>query len=206
MASPARSGSARLLVVEDDAAVRRTLSETLTEEGFAVDVAVSAEQALGMVDAAQPDIVLTDVRMPGMDGLELLSLLRQRLSSVDVILMTAYEDMPTIARAMREGAFDFLVKPLRLGELRAVLARAVEDRRERSRTVATEVGEGYALEKLVGRHAGMIEVYKRVAAACCGLLRPAAACCGLLRPAAACCGLLRPAAACCGLLRPAIKW
>jgi two-component system, NtrC family, response regulator AtoC len=156
--------AARLLVVEDDPSVRRSLAETLAEDGFEVDTADSAEQALGRLGEPPPDIILSDVRMPGMSGLELLELLRERLPSVDVILMTAYEDMPTVARAMREGAFDFLVKPLRRADLRAVLARVVEDRRTRERAqrrVEAE-GEEYALETLVGRHPGMIDIYKRV--------------------------------------------
>jgi DNA-binding NtrC family response regulator len=155
---------ARLLVVEDDPSVRRSLAEMLAEEGFAVETAASAEQALGLLGDAAPDVILSDVRMPGMSGLELLSLLRERLPAVDVILMTAYEDMPTVARAMREGAFDFLVKPLRLAELRAVLARVLEDRRSRdlARRSVEEDEEAYGLETLVGRHPSMIEVYKRV--------------------------------------------
>jgi two-component system, NtrC family, response regulator AtoC len=155
---------ARLLVVEDDASVRRSLAATLAEEGFEVETAASAEQALGLVGEAAPDVVLSDVRMPGMGGLELLALLRERLPAVDVILMTAYEDMPTVARAMREGAFDFLVKPLRLAELRVVLARVLDDRRSRdvARRSVEEGTEAYGLETLVGRHPTMIEVYKRV--------------------------------------------
>jgi two-component system, NtrC family, response regulator AtoC len=155
---------ARLLVVEDDPSVRRSLAEMLAEEGFAVETATSAEQALGLLGDAAPDVILSDVRMPGMSGLELLKLLRERLPAVDVILMTAYEDMPTVARAMREGAFDFLVKPLRLAELRAVLARVLEDRRSRdvARRSVEEDGEAYGLETLVGRDPSMIEVYKRV--------------------------------------------
>ena len=108
----------RLLLVEDDPAVRRSLAETLTEEGLDVHVAESAEQALATIDTVRPDVVLSDIRMSGMDGVQLLELLRERMPEVDVLLMTAYDDMPTIVRAMREGASDFLVKPIKLSERR----------------------------------------------------------------------------------------
>jgi DNA-binding NtrC family response regulator len=154
----------RLLLVEDDAAVRRSLAETLAEEGLDVHVADSAEQALSTIDTVRPDVVLSDIRMSGMDGVQLLSLLKERMPDVDVLLMTAYDDMPTIVRAMREGAFDFLVKPIKLHELRAALTRLFDDRRVREQTRRTSESEAdsYRLDALVGRDARMIDVYKRV--------------------------------------------
>src|SRR5215208_680046 len=154
----------RLLLVEDDPAVRRSLAETLAEEDIDVHVAESAEQALSTIDTVRPDVVLSDIRMSGMDGVQLLSLLKERMPEVDVLLMTAYDDMPTIVRAMREGAFDFLVKPIKLHELRAALTRLFDDRRVREQTRRTSEAEAdsYRLDALVGRDARMIEVYKRV--------------------------------------------
>jgi two-component system response regulator AtoC len=154
----------RLLLVEDDPAVRRSLAETLAEEGLDVHVAESAEQALATIDSVRPDVVLSDIRMSGMDGVQLLELLKERMPEVDVLLMTAYDDMPTIVRAMREGASDFLVKPIKLSELRAALARLLDDRRTREQTRRASEGEAdsYRLDALVGRDARMIEVYKRV--------------------------------------------
>jgi DNA-binding NtrC family response regulator len=99
-----------------------------------------------------------------MDGLALLRLLRERAADVAVVLMTAYDDMPTVAAAMREGAFDFLVKPLRMAELLQVLARAVAARRARElheQEAATEA-EAHRLDALVGREPCMVAVYKLV--------------------------------------------
>jgi CheY-like chemotaxis protein len=134
-------------------------------EGFGVATASGAESALAALARTRPDVVLSDIRMPGMDGLELLDLLRARAPDVDVLLMTAYEDMPTVARAMRDGAFDFLVKPLRPDQLLEVLARVASDRLARSRSappVGVADAAGYGLDTLIGRHPRMIEVYKRV--------------------------------------------
>ena len=95
----------RLLLVDDDAAVRWSLSETLAEEGHEVRAAENAEQALVQLDEYAPDLILSDIRMPGLDGIELLKQVKEHAPSIDVVLMTAYDDMPTVVKAMREGAF-----------------------------------------------------------------------------------------------------
>jgi DNA-binding NtrC family response regulator len=102
--------------------------------------------------------------MPGLDGLELLRLLRQRAPNVAVILMTAYDDLPTVATAMREGAVDFLVKPLELQHLRSVIRRVFEDleaRAQRAEPSKAVEPEG-AAEALVGHDPRMIEIFKLV--------------------------------------------
>jgi DNA-binding NtrC family response regulator len=154
----------RLLVVDDDAVVRRSLAEALANSATDVRTAEDAERGLAMIDERLPDVVVSDIRMPGLDGLALLKLLRERAPSVDVILMTAYDDMPTVVAAMREGARDFLVKPLDLHELRQVIGRAFEDRRtrERAQRAAEEEASTYRLDELVGHDPRMIEIYKLV--------------------------------------------
>jgi len=154
----------RLLLVDDDAAVRRSLAEMLREWGMDVHTADSAEEALGCIADLAPDVALTDVRMPGMDGITLLRTLKERCPDVDVIIMTAFDDMPTVVSAMREGAFEFMVKPLRAADVRAVLARAGDDRRAREAARLTHEAEveAHRLDALVGRDPAMIAVYKRV--------------------------------------------
>jgi len=154
----------RLLLVEDDPAVRYALADTLEAEGVEVHQACSAEEALARLAEVEPEVVLTDVRMPGMDGLSLLRILRERVPDVDVVVMTAFDEMPTIVQAMRDGAFEFIVKPVRLADLRRTLARLVEDRRtrEEGRRARESEADAYRLDALVGRHPLMIDVYKRV--------------------------------------------
>jgi DNA-binding NtrC family response regulator len=154
----------RLLLVDDDPSVRRALGGTLSEAGYEVVTAEDAESALAQLVDSSPDVILSDIRMPGLDGIELLKKIRERASSVDVILMTAFDDMPTVVRAMREGAFDFLVKPLELEELQSVLERAEADRRarEQAERAAEEAAEAYRLDTLVGHDPRMIDVYKLV--------------------------------------------
>ena len=154
----------RVLLVDDDQAILESLGEALRDLGLNVDLASSAEAALGRIGGAPPELVISDIRMPGMDGLELLELLAERSPDVDVVLMTAYDDMPTVVRAMRAGALDFLVKPVQLAELERVVARAAKDRatRERAARASEDDARPYRMGELVGHDRAMIEVFKLV--------------------------------------------
>jgi DNA-binding NtrC family response regulator len=154
----------RILLVDDDATVLNSLAGALADIGLEVAMAESAETALGKLAEVAPDLVLSDIRMPGLDGIELLKLVRERAPSVDVVLMTAYDDMPTVVQAMREGAFDFLVKPINLIELEEVLGKALRDRRAReaARRAIEDEAEPYRLDELVGKDPQMIGVFKLV--------------------------------------------
>ncbi len=153
----------RVLIVDDDPSVRQALVGTLGAE-LDIRAAESAERALSIVGELAPDVVLSDVRMPGMDGLELLRLLRARAPGVDVVMMSAFDDMPTVVSAMREGATEFLAKPLDLHDVRRVLHRVFEDRRvrERARSATDADVATYKIDQLVGRDPRMIESYKLV--------------------------------------------
>jgi len=159
-----------VLIVDDDERICVSLSEVLARQGLEVGVAVSAESALSRLARIEPDIVLTDVRLPGLSGLQLLSTLKERKPGVDVILMSAFEDLPTVASAMRDGAVDFLVKPLDLHKVRDVMGRVLEDRSRRNlaragvpvEAVPEVVGSEPAEPRVVGRNPMMIEVFKKV--------------------------------------------
>jgi DNA-binding NtrC family response regulator len=150
----------RVLIVDDDEAIRTSTAESLARHDREVRTAENATVALAGVDRWRPDVVLTDVRMPGLDGLELLQLLSERVPDADVIMMTAYDDMPTIVSAMRAGAVEFLVKPLDLGELRATVDRLFADRAER--TTGNDVVAPPSLDVLVGRDPRMIRTFKLI--------------------------------------------
>ena len=141
--------------------MRRALSEALATAGFVAEAAESGIEALSLLQRFEPDVVLSDVRMRDMGGLELLRLLRERAPEVDVVLMTAFDDMPTVVEAMKEGAVEFLVKPLDLDDLCATLDRVFEDRasrREKRATASVTVNKS----ALVGRDPQMIAIYKLV--------------------------------------------
>ncbi len=153
------------LIVDDDERICRSLSDALTGPGESVTTAPSAEAAIQVIGEIDPDVALVDVRLPGMDGLELLRLLRERSPNIAVIVMSAYEDLPTVAAAMRDGAVDFLVKPLDLHVVREVIAR-IPTRRSRPRPAPAEPEPAPAetpIElEIIGHTPGMIEVFKRI--------------------------------------------
>jgi DNA-binding NtrC family response regulator len=156
--------SRRILLVDDDPSLLTSLSEALRDLGAEVETAGNAEDALTLHAQRAFDLVLSDIRMPGLDGIELLQLVRERTPSVDVVLMTAYDDMPTVVRGMRAGAIDFLVKPINLDELEDVLRKAAEDHRtrERAHRAVEDEARPYHLDELVGRDPQMVAVFKLV--------------------------------------------
>src|SRR5262245_55782058 len=119
----------RILVVDDEANARTALAELLREEGFSVETAADGFKALPKLDDFNPDLVLTDLRMPGMDGIELMQKSRAADPDRAVVVMTAHGAIDSAVTAMREGAADYLTKPLHFPELSIVVERALERRR-----------------------------------------------------------------------------
>jgi DNA-binding NtrC family response regulator len=153
-----------ILIVEDDASHLEILQRHLERCGYAVEAADSAEQALSRFSRFDPDLVLSDLRMPGISGFELLRKLKADAPDVAVVLMTAYDDMQTAIDAMKDGAFDYLVKPLDLERLEEIIERALEQRKRNGRSSKKAVAEEplIASSDLIGRHPKMIDVFKTI--------------------------------------------
>ena len=116
--------SDRILVVDDDASIRRTFQRHLSEQGHTVSVASTAEEALSQLSDFGPTLLIADIRMPGMDGIELLRRVRAAGDDIDVLIITAHEDMATAVTAMKAGAYDYMVKPLDLDAIDRLLKEA----------------------------------------------------------------------------------
>jgi DNA-binding NtrC family response regulator len=156
--------SRRILVVDDDVLIRETLEDHFRSSGSQVAVADSAESALAQLTAFAPGLVITDVRMSGMDGIALLTLVHERAPDIDVVVMTAFQDMRTAVSAMKAGAYEYLVKPLDLDRIDAVVDRCFRERslRRRAGQLSAVAAEGHTLDQLVGADPQMIEIYKRI--------------------------------------------
>lgn len=131
-----KSEQPRILVVDDEAAARSALMELLREEGFQVRSAGDGFKALGQLEDWTPDIVITDVKMPGMDGITLMRKVHELHRGVGVIVMTAFGSVENAVEAMQEGADDYLTKPVHFPELLVVVRRVMEHhtlRRENDR-------------------------------------------------------------------------
>jgi two-component system response regulator HydG len=154
----------RILVVDDEASARSGLELLLRQEGYDVDTAADGTQALEIAAERPPDVTVTDLRMPGMDGIELAKKLREPFPRMPIILVTAVGEVNSAVRAMRAGADDYLVKPLDFDELLLAIDRGVERRDLRAETeeLRRQLRERdrSGLEGLIGSSPAMQEVYK----------------------------------------------
>jgi two-component system response regulator HydG len=149
-----------LLVADDDPAVRQSLERALTREGYAVEMAPDGQAALERLKAGGIDLVLSDLRMPGLTGLELLREVKAVAPDVDLIMLTAFGTVEEAVRAMKDGAADFLTKPFQRAQLVRVIRKALE-RREL-------IAENRALQKRLddlltqGNMIGVSPAFKRM--------------------------------------------
>ncbi len=132
------NGSASILLVDDDDAFRHVMSGELRRLGHQLTTAASGEDALDAARRQEPEIVLLDLRLPGIDGLETLRTLRSRYPAVEVIMLTGHGSIDTAIEAIREGAFDYATKPCPLDEITIRIQRAIERRALRQRTSLLE--------------------------------------------------------------------
>ena len=146
-----------ILIVDDELNIRRVLERAFAKEGYQVYTAEGGHQALRLLEETPCDLVLTDVVMPDMTGLELLKRARQKYPNLQVILMTAYGTIPMAVEAMRAGAFDFLTKPLEMEVLRKVVRNALREpttakpteRKPSRRKQVTFIGESPAIKQIL---------------------------------------------------------
>ncbi len=153
----------RVLVVDDELSVRESL-RLILKERTTVSLAPSAEDALTLLEQQAFDVVLLDILMPGMDGLELLERLRAMPTPPQVIMLTATKTVKTAVRAMKLGAFDYVTKPFDIDELILLVERAAQSQALLREVTAlrNEVGQRYGFENIIGRSGGMRAVLDTV--------------------------------------------
>jgi two-component system response regulator HydG len=154
----------RVLVVDDEPSARSGLEKLLRQEGYAVESAADGMAALGLVSDKPPDVVVTDLKMPRMDGMQLLAKLREQDAEIPVIVVTAFGDVASAVGAMRAGAADYLTKPVDFDALLVSIERVLErrDLRVEADTLRRQLREreGDGLEGLIGASAAMQKVYR----------------------------------------------
>jgi two-component system response regulator AtoC len=153
-----------VLIVDDDGSMRHLLSVILADRGYESRAVASGEDALKELAVREYDLVLTDVRMPGMGGLELLARIQEAHPELMVIVMSAYGSHEAAIEAMKAGAYDYLPKPFRPDEVVLVLRKAEERERlqRENRRLRRELGGGLGLEQLVGPSEAMQAVLRQV--------------------------------------------
>ena len=158
------STRANILIVEDEAKMRRLLELNLGEDGFATQSAADAETGLKLLQSSPVDLVITDVKLPGMDGLEFLQAVKRFNAVLPVVVMTAFGSVETAVEAMKAGASNYLLKPFSLEEMRLVVRKELDVRRLRdeNRTLREALHQRYELPNIVARSAKMQEVLATV--------------------------------------------
>ncbi len=157
--------SARILIVDDEEIVIKSCFRILGDSNHAVDAAHSGREALKKVDENEYDVIVLDIMMPGMDGLEVLQQVKERYPDVDVIMVTGLSQVATAVKAMKLGAFDYLSKPFDPDELKHVVDRALEHRQllQENRSLKSEVSSKYHFESIIGSSLAMQEVFRLIA-------------------------------------------
>ncbi len=151
----------RLLVVDDDRDMRDSLVDLLADAGYTVEASQTGGEALEMVQKSRPDLLITDLVMNGMQGLELLRAAKQRDPALAVVVITAFGTIESAVEAMRLGAFYYLTKPFKSADLLLLIERALEERHLRTEVqrLRKEVATHYQFEHLIGKSPAMQHVF-----------------------------------------------
>src|SRR6266496_2230379 len=153
-----------ILIVEDEAKMRRLLELNLGDDGFTTFSAEDAETGLKLLREHSIDLVLTDLKLPGMNGLEFLQTIKRQNAALPVVVMTAFGSVETAVEAMKAGASDYVLKPFSLTEMRMVIHKELDVRnlREENRTLREALGKRYSHPNVVARSPKMQEVLATV--------------------------------------------
>ncbi|MDN3511541.1 MAG: sigma-54 dependent transcriptional regulator [Candidatus Jettenia sp.] len=151
----------KILVVEDDEYVLGSIRILLNKEGYEVNTALNGLEALNLYRRESYDLVIADLKMPQMDGIELLKQLKLEFSDVSLIMMTAYGSIRTAVEAMKMGAYDYVTKPVSAEEIRLVIQRAFERQNliTEIKTLRKELEERFSLDNIIGKSYAMQRVY-----------------------------------------------
>jgi two-component system response regulator PilR (NtrC family) len=154
----------RILVVDDETSMRDLMRILLEKEGHEILTAGDGASGLALASDRELDLVISDIKMPGLDGVGLLASLRQQGLTMPVIMITAYADSDSAIQAMKQGAYDYLTKPFKMDEIKLVVRRALEEAalREDKGPIAPAAAEEPALRGIIGRSPRMVELYKLI--------------------------------------------
>lgn len=150
----------RILIVDDDESLRWVTQAQLQQSGYEVNAVANGNSALDSIREAAPDLVITDLKMPGMSGMELLKRIRAADPEILVIMVTAFGTVENAVEAIKAGAYDYITKPVNMDELRLIVKRGLEhlDLREEVRLLRTNLDEKFGFENILGRSKPLLYV------------------------------------------------
>jgi len=153
-----------ILIIDDDPLIRKTLSSHLSKKEFEVFLAEDGAQGIKLYEENKPDLVILDIRLPDMDGLQALKELKDQDKGACIIIMTAYDDMKTTVEAIKSGAFEYMVKPLDYIELDLAINKAFQLKHleEKLSYLVEEKQKEYTIDNIIGRSPQMRQVFKLI--------------------------------------------
>ncbi len=152
----------KLLVIDDEQTIRLSLQEGLSDFGYQVETARDGKSGLAGAKKKKPHAVMLDLRLPDINGLEMIDRLREIDPTVEILMMTAYGDIPTAVSAIRKGAWDYIHKPFDLDEVKAILQHIFSSLKMKRKIYLMEQNLKNEQEKLIGNHPSMIEVCEKI--------------------------------------------
>jgi len=157
------SAKRNILIVDDDESLREFLEIFLANEGYKVRSAPSGEAALEEIRQRAPDLVISDIRMPGMDGVQLLKEIKGIDPTVPVVLITAFASLDSAVEAMKEGAWDYVTKPFQLEELREIVERAISSASTKAARPVDEDNRIFQCDQMVAKSPSMLKIFQLIA-------------------------------------------
>ncbi len=153
-----------ILIVEDDLKMRNSLKEIMGREGYLVDCAETGEEALLKTRQTYYDLVITDLRLPGIDGMEVLRAVQKSALDTSVVIITAYASVDNAVEAMKEGAEDYIAKPFNIDEIRLVVRKVLDKKAllDDNKLLRSQLKKKYSFGNIVGNSEVMIDVYKTI--------------------------------------------
>ncbi len=154
----------KILIVDDEIGIRNLLSRVLRGEGYDVRTAGNGEEAIDETKEDIPDLVLCDIKMPGKDGIETLSELKQLSEDIEVIMITAHSTVESAVAAMKLGAADYIKKPFDVEEMKIVVAKTlgIADLKKENNTLKEQIGLKYGIDSIVGKDMKMQEIFELI--------------------------------------------
>ncbi|MCP2605080.1 sigma-54 dependent transcriptional regulator [Candidatus Aminicenantes bacterium AH-873-B07] len=154
----------KVLIVDDEKSILDLLSMVFKKEGYIIYTALSSQRALEILDEHDIDLVITDIRMPGMSGLDLLSYIKENYPGLPVIMITAYGSTREAVRALKAGALDYITKPFDIDELKIVVRNALHKRQLEQENIRLrkELSKRYSFENIVGKSKKMQEIFNLI--------------------------------------------
>src|SRR3990170_8210877 len=154
----------KILIVDDEESLLKVIKKSLEKKGYLADTAKDGKKALGMVRDGKYDIVLLDVRMPGMSGFEVLSEIKKTAPDIFVVMMTAQNTMDNAIEAMKKGAYDYLTKPFDLDELNLLMEKInrLIDLQGEVKALRAELEEQQHKWTIIGKSQRMQEIFKAI--------------------------------------------